>query len=162
MFLARSAHAIPRRAGGDLHCPLIQRPYPAQGQLAVSPGPLPLVIVLRYSEGVTDRQAADAVRRRIDDSKSIPRHLKRKAATKTREKGHMPPWAFVRLRAKRPKVRSDKQLRTPRRTGSIFGYGEQSVVQIQEGGIHRVPGITLVRNHDLNLLRAENGGGLLP
>jgi transposase len=40
--------------------------FPGQGQPAESPGRLAWVTVLQFSEGLTDRQAADAVRGRID------------------------------------------------------------------------------------------------
>jgi transposase len=41
--------------------------YPARcGQLALSPGRLALITVMQFSEGLSDRQAADAVRSRID------------------------------------------------------------------------------------------------
>ena len=40
--------------------------YPVEGQPAYAPWRLALVIVLQYVEGLTDRQAADAVRERID------------------------------------------------------------------------------------------------
>ena len=40
--------------------------FPTRGQPAESPGRLALVTVLQYMEGLTDRQAADAVRRCID------------------------------------------------------------------------------------------------
>lgn len=40
--------------------------FPGRGQPAVSPALLSLVIVLQFVEGLTDRQAADAVRGRID------------------------------------------------------------------------------------------------
>jgi hypothetical protein len=40
--------------------------FPAKGQPATSPGLLALVVVRQYWEGLTDRQAADAVRSRID------------------------------------------------------------------------------------------------
>lgn len=40
--------------------------YPAIGQPAASPARLALVTVLQYMENLTDRQAADAVRSRID------------------------------------------------------------------------------------------------
>jgi transposase len=40
--------------------------FPAKGQPAISPGVLALVVVLQYWKGLTDRQAADAVRSRID------------------------------------------------------------------------------------------------
>lgn len=36
------------------------------GQSALSPGQLALVSVMQFAEGLTDRQAADAVRSRID------------------------------------------------------------------------------------------------
>jgi len=40
--------------------------YPIEGQPAYEPWRLALVTVLQYAEGLTDRQAADAVRERID------------------------------------------------------------------------------------------------
>ena len=40
--------------------------YPARGQPAHSPWRLALVTVLQFAEGLSDRQAADAVRGRID------------------------------------------------------------------------------------------------
>src|SRR6266550_4180698 len=40
--------------------------YPAEGQPAYSPWRLAIVTVLQYAAGLTDRQAADAVRERID------------------------------------------------------------------------------------------------
>ena len=40
--------------------------FPTRGQPAVSPARLALVTVLQFAEGLSDRQAADAVRRRID------------------------------------------------------------------------------------------------
>lgn len=40
--------------------------YPAEGQPAYEPWRLAIVTVLQYSEGLTDRQAANAVRERID------------------------------------------------------------------------------------------------
>lgn len=40
--------------------------FPRRGQPAASPGRLALVLVLQFVEGLTDRQAADAVRSRID------------------------------------------------------------------------------------------------
>ncbi len=40
--------------------------YPSKGQPAASPAMLALVTVLQFMEGLTDRQAADAVRSRID------------------------------------------------------------------------------------------------
>jgi transposase len=41
--------------------------YPARcGQLALSPGRLALITVMQFAEGLSDRQAADAVRSRID------------------------------------------------------------------------------------------------
>jgi transposase len=40
--------------------------FPGRGRPAVSPGALALVSVLQYSEGLTDRQAADQVRARMD------------------------------------------------------------------------------------------------
>ncbi|TDT98193.1 transposase [Streptomyces sp. 846.5] len=40
--------------------------FPARGGPALSPGQLAMVSVLQFTEGLTDRQAADAVRGRID------------------------------------------------------------------------------------------------
>jgi len=40
--------------------------YPVEGQPAYEPWRLAIVTVLQYAEGLTDRQAADAVRERID------------------------------------------------------------------------------------------------
>jgi transposase len=40
--------------------------FPARGRPAASPGALALVSVLQYAEGLSDRQAADQVRARID------------------------------------------------------------------------------------------------
>ncbi|MEU9891881.1 IS1182 family transposase [Sphaerisporangium sp. NPDC051011] len=40
--------------------------YPGDGQPAQSPGRLALAVVLQYAEGLSDRQAADAVRGRLD------------------------------------------------------------------------------------------------
>lgn len=40
--------------------------YPTRGQPAESPGRLALVTILQFAEGLSDRQAADAVRSRID------------------------------------------------------------------------------------------------
>lgn len=40
--------------------------FPGRGRPAISPGALALVSVLQYAEGLSDRQAADAVRARMD------------------------------------------------------------------------------------------------
>jgi transposase len=40
--------------------------FPQRGQPAESPGRLALIVVLQCAENLSDRQAADAVRRRID------------------------------------------------------------------------------------------------
>ena len=40
--------------------------YPATGQPAFAPWRLALIIVFEYLEGLTDRQAAEAVRNRLD------------------------------------------------------------------------------------------------
>ncbi len=40
--------------------------FPAHGQSAKSPWRLALVLIMHYSEGLSDRQAADAFRGRID------------------------------------------------------------------------------------------------
>jgi transposase len=41
-------------------------PFPNNGQPALSPMRLSLVLILQFAEGLSDRQAADAVRSRID------------------------------------------------------------------------------------------------
>ena len=46
--------------------------FPSRGQPAESPALLALVVVLQFAEGLTDRQAADAVRGRIDWNASVP------------------------------------------------------------------------------------------
>lgn len=46
--------------------------FPSRGQPAESPAILALVVVLQFAEGLTDRQAADAVRGRIDWNASVP------------------------------------------------------------------------------------------
>jgi len=40
--------------------------FPTHGQMALSPGVLALVTVMQFAEGLSDRQAAEAVRARID------------------------------------------------------------------------------------------------
>ena len=40
--------------------------YPERGQPTLSPGQLALVSIMQFMEGLTDRQAADAVRARIN------------------------------------------------------------------------------------------------
>jgi transposase len=40
--------------------------YPGHGQPALAPWRLALVTILQFAEGLSDRQAADAVRSRID------------------------------------------------------------------------------------------------
>src|SRR6266851_3225048 len=40
--------------------------FPQRGQSAEAPWRLALVTIMQYAEGLTDRQAADAVRTRID------------------------------------------------------------------------------------------------
>jgi transposase len=40
--------------------------YPVRGQPTVSPGRLALITIMQFMEGLTDRQAAEAVRGRID------------------------------------------------------------------------------------------------
>ena len=49
--------------------------YPARGQPAHSPWRLALVTVLQFAEGLSDRQAADAVRGRIDWKYALGREL---------------------------------------------------------------------------------------
>src|SRR3981189_2393783 len=48
---------------GDAQFPAL---FPPRGQPAVSPARLAMTSVLQYVEGLSDRQAADAVRGRID------------------------------------------------------------------------------------------------
>lgn len=48
--------------------------FPARGRPAWSPGGLALVSVLQFVEGLTDRQAAEAVRARIDFKYALVRH----------------------------------------------------------------------------------------
>ncbi len=43
-----------------------QEMFPRRGQPAESPWRLALVLVMQFAEGLTDRQAADAIRSRID------------------------------------------------------------------------------------------------
>jgi transposase len=43
-------------------------PFPTRGQPAASPWPLALTTVIQCAEGLSDRQAADAVRSRIDQN----------------------------------------------------------------------------------------------
>jgi transposase len=40
--------------------------FPSRGQPAEAPWRLALISIMQYAEGLTDRQAADAVRTRID------------------------------------------------------------------------------------------------
>ncbi len=49
--------------------------FPERGQPAVSPALLALVTILQFVEGLTDRQAADAVRGRIDWKYALGLHL---------------------------------------------------------------------------------------
>lgn len=46
--------------------------FPAKGQPAVSAWRLALVMVMQYAEGLTDRQAANAVKTRIDWKYALP------------------------------------------------------------------------------------------
>ncbi|GHO62836.1 hypothetical protein KSC_101600 [Ktedonobacter sp. SOSP1-52] len=46
--------------------------FPAKGQPAESPWRLALAMVMQYAEGLTDRQAADAVKTRIDWKYALP------------------------------------------------------------------------------------------
>ncbi|WP_405692367.1 transposase [Streptomyces sp. NBC_00057] len=55
--------AEPGEAQDDLG---VRRAFAVRGRPAVSPGALALVSVLQYAEGLTDRQAADQVRARMD------------------------------------------------------------------------------------------------
>ena len=49
--------------------------YPERGQPTLSPGQLALVSIMQFMEGLTDRQAADAVRARIDWKYALGLHL---------------------------------------------------------------------------------------
>jgi transposase len=52
---------------GVFYCDYAFAPlFPRRGQPAIAPARLALVTVMQYAEGLTDRQAADAVRSRID------------------------------------------------------------------------------------------------
>src|SRR5262245_45798202 len=52
---------------GELYCDeQFVELFPERGQPAASPGRLALVTVMQFAEGLTDRQAADAVRGRMD------------------------------------------------------------------------------------------------
>src|SRR5215203_1811238 len=52
---------------GELYCDeQFAELFPVRGQPAASPGRLAWVTVMQFAEGLTDRQAADAVRGRID------------------------------------------------------------------------------------------------
>jgi transposase len=46
--------------------------FPPRGQPAQEPWRLALVTIMQYAEGLTDRQAADAVRTRIDWKYVVP------------------------------------------------------------------------------------------
>jgi len=48
--------------------------YPKDGQLGEAPWRLALVTVMQFAEGLSDRQAADAVRGRIDWKYALLRH----------------------------------------------------------------------------------------
>jgi transposase len=52
--------------GPTYHDDQFADPFSTRGQPAASPARLALTSVLRYVEGLSDRQAADAVRGRID------------------------------------------------------------------------------------------------
>src|SRR4051794_22009094 len=54
------------RLGAIYHDKEFAALFPPRGQPALSPGRLALVTVLQFAEGLSDRQAADAVRGRID------------------------------------------------------------------------------------------------
>ncbi|MFF4689781.1 transposase [Streptomyces sp. NPDC001307] len=55
-----------REALGSLLEEAFAEAFPVQGRPAVSPGALAPVSVLQYAEGLTDRQATDQVRARMD------------------------------------------------------------------------------------------------
>ncbi|MCQ4082493.1 hypothetical protein NGB36_18270, partial [Streptomyces sp. RB6PN25] len=48
--------------------------FPARGGAGLSPGMLAVVSVMQFAERLTDRQAADAVRGRIDWKYALVRH----------------------------------------------------------------------------------------
>jgi transposase len=58
-------HALADRLGAICHDKEFAAVFPPRGQPALSPGRLALVTVLQFAEGLSDRQAADAVRGRI-------------------------------------------------------------------------------------------------
>jgi transposase len=49
--------------------------FPSRGQPAEAPWRLALVTLMQYAEGLTDRQAADAVRTRIDWKYALVRRV---------------------------------------------------------------------------------------
>jgi transposase len=51
--------------------------FPTRGQPAQEPWRLALVTIMQYAEGLTDRQAADAVRTRIDWKYALVRRVAR-------------------------------------------------------------------------------------
>jgi transposase len=57
---------IADRLGSIYHDRQFAALFPTRGQPALSPARLVLVTVLQFVEGLSDRQAADAVRERID------------------------------------------------------------------------------------------------
>lgn len=64
--------------------------YPVEGQPAYAPWRLAVVTVLQYSENLTDRQAADAVRGRLDWKYALLRRVARggiPGATRKNKKG---------------------------------------------------------------------------
>jgi transposase len=64
--------------------------FPSRGQPAEAPWRLALVTLMQYAEGLTDRQAADAVRTRIDWKYVLLRRVARgdiPGAARKNEKG---------------------------------------------------------------------------
>ncbi len=65
--------------------------YPIEGQPAYEAWRLAIVTVLQYAEGLTDRQAANAVRERIDWKYALVRRVARDdipGTTRKNEKGY--------------------------------------------------------------------------
>jgi transposase len=55
--------------------------FPTRGQPAEAPWRLALIVVLQFAENLTDRQAADAVRSRIDWKYLLGLELRTRAST---------------------------------------------------------------------------------
>lgn len=74
--------------------------FPSRGKPAWSPGRLALVLVLQFVEGLTDRQAAEAVRARTDFKYALVRH----EAPLSPGGGESPPPLVCRSRLAKPRA----------------------------------------------------------